>query len=797
MRRSCCQSIAVVLIWLASSIGATASAGSVIIDPASAAHDLGAAVNQVMAAMPAVLTSDPTVDVIGGALIAQLPANATARAVPKNVTALKPGEYSVIVAGVTANGAEVAAGTPLPVTVGADQIVEITLPTGTPPLSSYTIYAGRGGAETLQAQELAPGSTVRLIDPTEFFNRRAGEVPYYPNGPGPPVIVRVIVAAYSGERLVKLSAEQELHVAATQSIRVTLPNLPELTFAVFASAGPERERLQVRGLRPGSAYTLGVLRDDGEPLPSRALRIEIAPGDYEQATRIVIDRPEVTLACATPTTIRVTHGFDQSAVLINPAILGPHPNPLPEGGGAGGVGDNVGVHRLHTVTIEGCTWDMSGQIEAAATPPPDDVRNFAVMAWATDEVTLRGVGIRNNLRGGLNALSCSDVRIEDSRIERTRGRAQSDDHGRLLPGRGVGNAINVARNAPFSNPVGDARQTRTIIANNLIVGDDYGEMYGIVVAAGGASENTIIGNTVSHLRGACIALEGQNGRDSGRTTISGNTCTDTGGIISDNASGGLADSEMRAVTIAGNTISASRAAGIAVSSSNTSVSGNVVDGCQFDGTASGCILITPPRPSGAATRAGTRNLLVADNVIVLGAATHAQPPVGVYVNGAAPITSLTLAHNRIDCERTPNSLGVHLSGDVTDAVLHGNVISDCGGDGVLVTDFSMVGVPVPQRLIASDNVFRNLNLSDRWMDGRHPVGAAFRFMIDGIGTTSAGHRLRSNQVTDERAPPHVRYGVIFDAERPGAITDVHLDGNEWNARTDDVYNTGATDVVVK
>ena len=45
-------------------------------------------------------------------------------------------------------------------------------------------------------------------------------------------------------------------------------------------------------------------------------------------------------------------------------------------------------------------------------------------------------------------------------------------------------------------------------------------------------------------------------------TISGNTCTDTGGIESDNASGGLADSEMRDVTISGNTVSANRAAGI-------------------------------------------------------------------------------------------------------------------------------------------------------------------------------------------------------------------------------------------
>ncbi|MBI1816447.1 MAG: right-handed parallel beta-helix repeat-containing protein [Deltaproteobacteria bacterium] len=776
--------VAMIAAMLAVQVASAASANVTAIDRTHAGHDLGAAVNQALTAMPGVLAPDATMDVMGGALIAQLPANATVRAVPKNVTALQPGEYSVIIAGVAVDGTEVAAGAPLGVTVGVDQVVEITLPPATPTVSSYTVYAGRAGAETLQAQELAPGAIVRLIDPTEFFNRRTSEVPYYPNGPGPPVIVRVLVAAYSGERLVMLGAEQELHVAAMQSLRVAPPDLSGLTFAVFASTGPNRERLQVHGLPPGSAYTLGALHDDGELLPSPAQRIEIAPGDYEQATMIVIDRPEVTLACATPTTIRVTHGFSQAAVLVNPAILG-------------GSGDNVGIHRLHDVTIEGCTWDMSGQIETAATPPPDDVRNFSIMAWSTDELTLRGLTIRNNLRGGLSALSCSDVRIEDSRIERTRGRAQSDDHGRLLPGRGVGNAINVARNAPFSDPVGDAQQTRTIIANNLIVGDGYGEMYGIVVAAGGASENTITGNTISHLRGACIALEGQNAHDSGRTTISGNTCSDTGGIISDNASGGLADTEMRAVTITGNTVSASRAAGIAVSSSNTTVSGNVVDGCQFDGTASGCILITPPRPSGAATRAGTRNLLVADNVIALGAATHAQPPVGVYVNGAAPITSLTLAHNRIDCERTPNSLGVHLSGDVTDTVLHGNVIGDCGGDGVLVTDFSMVGVPVPQRLTASDNVFRNLNLSDRWMDGRHPVGAAFRFMIDGIGTTSAGHRLRSNQVTDESAPPHLRYGVIFDAERPGAITDVHLDGNEWNARTDDVYNTGATDVVVK
>ncbi|HUI25743.1 MAG TPA: hypothetical protein VL403_06620, partial [Candidatus Kryptonia bacterium] len=111
------------------------------------------------------------------------------------------------------------------------------------------------------------------------------------------------------------------------------------------------------------------------------------------------------------------------------------------------------------------------------------------------------------------------------------------------------------------------------------------------------------------------------------------------------------------------------------------------------------------------------------------------------------------------------------------------------------TDFSMTHVKVPQRLTAIDNVFRNLNLSDRWMDGRHPIGAAFRFMIDGLGSVSAGHRLRGNRVTDSHNPPRLRYGVIFDPEKPGQITDVRLDGNEWNARTDDVYNGGVSDLV--
>lgn len=762
-----------------------APAGVTVIDPVRAGDDLGAAVNQALAQAPAVLIPDAAVDVVGGMLIAPLPAGVKARAVPKMVTALNPGEYSVVVAGVAVNGETVAVGEPQGVLIGAGEALEISLPLAMSPVATYSVYAGPPGGESLQAQEVAPETSVRLIDATEFFNRRLGEVPYYPNGPGAPVTVRVIVAGYAGERLVKLGAVQEVRVAARQGVRVTVPAEPGLSYGVFAASGPDRERLQVRGLAPGAVHVLAALRQDGEQLPSRAQRIEIAPGDYEQATMIVINRPAVTLACMAPATIHVTHGFDQAAVLVNPAILA----------APGGTGDNAGRHRLYDVAIENCSWDMTGQIETASAPPPDDLRNYAVFAWATDGLTLRGLRIGNNLRGGLGALSCSDVRIEGNRIERNRGRAQSDDRGQLLPGRGVGNAINVARNAPFSDAIAAARQTRTVIANNIIAGGDYGEMFGIAAAAGGASENTITGNTISHVRGPCIALEGQNAGDSGRTTISGNTCTDTGGIVSDNASGGLADTEMRAVTISGNTLSINRAAGVAVSSSDTAVVGNVISGCQLDSRASGCVVITPPRAPGE--RAGSRNLLVSDNLITLGRRSHAQPPVGVYVNGAAPVTHLTLAHNRIDCEQAAGSIAVQLSGDVSDISLHGNDISDCGGDGVVITDFSLSNVRVPQRLTASDNVFRNLNLSERWLDGRHPVGAAFRFMIDGVGNTSAGHRLRHNRVSDERSPPRVRYGVVFDAERLGAITDVQLDGNEWNARSDDVYNAGATEVVAR
>ncbi|HUI27060.1 MAG TPA: right-handed parallel beta-helix repeat-containing protein, partial [Candidatus Kryptonia bacterium] len=691
-------------------------ANASVIDPSTAGDDLGAAVNRALAARPAVLKDDAKLDAVAGALVVPLEADATVRAVAKMVTALKPGEYSVVITGVAADGREVAMGDAHRITVAVNQVIEIVLPAAVPPIERYSVYAGPPGAETLQAQEVAPQTTVRLIDATEFFNRRGGEVPYYPNGPGPPVTVRVVVAAYAGERLVDLGETREIRIGVKQSVRAVLPNDHDVTYAIFASSGTARERLQARGLVPGSTHVLAQLRGGDQLLPTRAQRIDIAAGDYQQTTPIVIDRPEVTLACATPTTIRVAHGFDQSAVVVNPAIVGPH-------------GDNVGVRRLHDIAIENCTWDMTGQIETASAPPPDDFRNGAVMAWATDGLTLRGLGIRDNLRGGLGVLSCSDVRIEGNRIERTRGRAQSDDRGQLLPGRGVGNAINVARNAPFSDPIGDGRQTRTVITNNLIVGDDYGEMYGIVAAAGGATENTISGNTISHVRGACIALEGQNARDSGRTTINGNTCSDTGGIVSDNASGGLADTEMRAVAITGNTISASRAAGVTVSSSDTTVVGNVIDGCQLDSTTSGCVIITPPHNVGH--RAGTRNLLVADNVVSLGAVTHAKPAVGVYINGASPIEHLLVTHNRIDCDNVADSIGVQMSGDVGDISLQGNDIGDCGGDGVVVTDFSMTHVKVPQRLTAIDNVFRNLNLSDRWMDGRHPIGAAFRFMIDG------------------------------------------------------------------
>ena len=756
----------------------------VTIDPPTAGADLGAAVNRALQHVPAALVPNAELAVSDGSLVARLQPNATLRAAAKNVTGLKPGEYSVIVTGVDAEGAEVAVGDAQHVVIGKDQVAEVTLPALDPraAVRSFSIYAGPLGRESLQAQEVAPQAIVRLIDPTEFFNRRRGEVPYYANDSAPPVILRVVVAANAGDRLVQISDEQRISVGAGgRSVRVTAPALAGFTYDIFAATGAAQLRLQQRGARPGESVVLAALRTDGALLPARSMRIDVAPGEYQQSTMIVIDRGDVTLACATPSTIRVAHGYDQAAVLVNPAIVGPN-------------GDNVGVRRLARVAIEGCTWDMSGQIETASTPPPDDIRNYAVMGWATDELALRGLTIRNNLRGGIGVLSCSDVRVESNRIERNRGRAQSDEQGRLLPARGVGNAINVARNAPFSNPVGDARQTRTVIANNLIVGDDQGEMFGIVAGGGGASENTITGNTLSHLRGPCVALEGQNAHDSGRTTIDGNTCTDTGGMVCDNASGGLADTEMRGVTITGNTISASRSAGIAVSSNNTVVTGNVIDGCQLDSTASGCIVITPPRSTQPTQRGGTRNLLIANNVIALGATTRAQPPVGVYINGPVPITHLSLAHNRIDCERTANSLGVHVSGDVTDVMLQGNDVSDCGGDGVLVTDFSMTDTKVPQRLSASDNTFRNLNLSDRWMDGRHPVGAAFRFMIDGVGNTTAGHRLRNNRVTDEHTPPRLRYGVIFDAERPGAITDIRLDGNEWNARTDDVYNGGATDV---
>lgn len=769
-------------------IGRGASAGVVVIDPAAAGADLGAAVNRALAEAPGVLLPDASVGPAPGSLIEPLQPNGKARAVPKKATSLASGDYSVVVTGVAEDGTEVAVGEPLRATVGADEVLEVVVPAAATEsgVVTYSVYAGPLGNETLQAQELPPEATIRLIDGTEFFNRRRGEVPYYRGGPGPPVAVRIVVGAYVGDRLVRLGGVQKLSLRSKQSVRVTMPKTPDLSYGVFAASGPGPERLQARGLTPGASSVLSKLRKDGDPLPSGALRIEIAPGDYTQASMIVIDRPQVTLVCQTPSEIRVTHRFDQSAVLVNPSIL------------SSASADNVGIHRLRDVVVEGCTWDMSGQIETATEPAPDDFRNFAVMAWATDGLTLRNLRLRNNLRGGLGTLSCSDVRLEDNRIERNRGRAQSDDEGRLLPGRGVGNAINVARNAPFSDPVGDWRQTRTVIAGNIVVGDDYGEMYGIVAAAGGAAENTITGNTVSHLRGPCIALEGQNARDSGRTTISGNTCTDTGGIESDNASGGLADSEMRDVTISGNTVSANRAAGIAVSSSNTAVVGNVIDGCHLGSSESGCILITPPRPSGAAgEHAGTRNLLVADNVISLGKGSRSQPPVGVYVNGPVPIRHLSISHNRIDCERTARSDGVQISGDVADIVLSGNDISDCGGDGVVITDFSMVKVKVPQRLTATGNVFRDLNLSDRWMDGRHPVGAAFRFMIDGIGTTSSGHRLRHNQVTDSHVPPLLRYGVIFDAERPGAINDVRLEGNEWNARTDDVYKTGVTDLVVR
>jgi hypothetical protein len=761
-----------------------------VIDSAAAGSDIGAAINRALRDAPARMRPDATLAVASGRLIAPLPRPAKARAVTKPVSALAAGEYSVIVTGVDAAGAEIAAGEAVPVQVVAEQVLEVTVPAvdASAQTEAFSVYVGPPGHETLQAQEVAPGATVRFIDPTEFFNRQLGDVPYYANAQGPPVTVRVVVAAYAGDRLMQLGDEQHLRLGAGQSIRVTVPAAAGLSYRVFAATGVTPLRLQRRDVRAGESVVLGDLRD-GDLLPSRAQRIEIAPGEYRQATMITIDRPELTLACASPATIRVVHGFDQAAVLINPAIL------VGAGTGSGsGMGDNVGVHRLRGVTIEGCTWDMSEQVETASAPPPDDIRNYAAMAWATDELTLRGLTLRNNLRGGIGVLSCSDVRIEGNHIERNRGRAQSDDQGRLLPGRGVGNAINVARNAPFSDPIGDARQTRTVIANNIIVGDDAGEMFGIMAAAGGASENTITGNTISRLRGPCIALEGQNARDSGRTTISGNTCTDTGGILSDNASGGLADPEMRGVTITGNTLSANRTAGIAVSSNNTTVVGNVIDGCQLHATTSGCILITPPRPTTPASHGGTRNLLIANNVIALGPTTRARPPVGVYINGPVPITHLSLAHNRIDCERTANSLGVHVSGDVTDLTLHGNDISDCGGDGVLITDFSMANVKTPQRLHASDNTFRNLNRTDHWMDGRHPLGAAFRFLIDGVGNTSAGHRLRNNRVTDEQSPSRLRYGVIFDAERPGAITDVRLEANEWNARTDDVYNGGATDV---
>ncbi len=780
------QALAIPVILAVLSRGAPAEV--VRIDPSQAGGDVGAAVNRALARAPGVLRPEAKLALVPGAMIAPLRPNAKVRAVPKKVTALRAGDYSVIVSGVAADGSEVAVGEPLPVAVGAGEALEIVVPAKASDdrIAAYSVYAGPAGAETLQAQELAPGKSIRLIDATEFFNRRLDEVPYYAHGPGPPVAVRVVVAAYAGDRLVTMGTQVAVRVGPGQSVRVIAPKTADLTYAVFAASGPGRERLQTSGLRPGGSLVLPALQRDGELLPSRALRVEVAPGDYTQSSTIVIDRPGVTLDCRTPVTIRVAHHFDQAAVLVNPSILGSV------------AGDNVGRRRLHDVVIEGCAWDMSGQIETAAAPAPYDFRNFAVMAWATDGLTVRGVGIRDNLRGGIGTLSCSDVRIEGNHIERNRGRAQSDGRGRLLPGRGVGNAINVARNAPFSDPIGDERQTRTVIADNLIVGDDYGEMYGIVAAAGGAAQNTIIGNTISRLRGPCIALEGQNARDSGRTTISGNTCTDTGGIQSNNASGGLADSEMRAVTITGNTVSASRGAGIAVSSSDTAVVGNVVDGCHLDSTESGCILITPPRPNGKPGKhAGTRNLLVADNVISLGTASRSQPPVGVYVNGPVPIRHLSLANNRIDCDRTPVSDGVRISGDVTDILLSGNDISDCGGDGVVVTDFSMAKVKVPQRLIATGNVFRDLNLSDRWMDGRHPVGAAFRFMIDGIGTTSRGHRLRHNQVTDSHVPPRLRYGVIFDAERPGAIDDVKLEGNEWNARTDDVYQTGVTHLVVR
>jgi hypothetical protein len=749
------------------------------------AADLGAALNRALQEAPAMLLPDATLVAVEGSLLRRLVPNATARVASKSVVGLTPGEYGLVVTGVAADGSEIAIGESLRLTVAAGQVLEIALPPAADPIATYSVYAGRPGTETIQVQEALPGTIVRLTDPAEFFLRRRHEVPYYPNGPGPPVLLRVAVAAYEGERLRKLGAVQQVLVGLGQGLRVSLPTERGFTYAIFAATGTAGERRLVGGLSPGSSHLLSEMSPprDAPPLPSRALRVEIEAGDYTQARAIVVDRPEVTIACRAPVTIRVRHGFDQAAVMINPSILGSH------------ASDNVGVHRLHDVVIEGCTWDMSGQIETATAPVPDDARNFAVMAWATDRLTLRGLRVRNNLRGGLSALSCSDVRMEGNSIERNRGRAQSDEEGRLLPGRGVGNAINIARNAPFSDPVGDERQTRSVVVNNIVMGDDYGEMYGIVVGAGGATENTISGNTISRVRGACIALEGQNERDSGRTTISGNTCHRTGGIISDDANGSHGDTEMRAVSITGNTITDSRAAGLAVSSSNTTVVGNVIDGCHLDSTASGCILITPPRPPAGTVRRGTRNLLVGSNVISVGRESRAQPPAGIYVNGAVPIAHLLLLDNRIDCERTPASTGVQISGDVTDVILRGSSISDCGGDGVVITDFSMPGSKVPQRLLAEANVFRNLNLSQRWVDGRHPVGAAFRFLIDGPGNASAGHRLRDNRATDEQNPSRLRYGVVLDCERPGAIREVRLERNEWNARIEDVYKGGAADVV--
>lgn len=762
------------------SVAGRRAGATIVIDSKNAGDDLGASVNRALSQTPGMLIPEAQIEVVDGRAIESLDPDAIVRTVTKTVAPLGPGDFSVIVTGVATDGGEVAVGAPQTVHVDADEALEIVLPAARSAIASYSVYAGPAGAETLQVQEVAAGTTVRLINPTEFFNRRQGEVPYYPNGPGPPVLMRIVVAAYDGERLVKIGAIQRAQVRAHQSVRVTVPKENGVGYGVFAATGAAPERLQVRGLAPGNARVLASLHGDGELLPSRSQRIEIAPGDYQQSTPMVIDHPNLALICLAPVTIHVRHGFDQSVVVINPAILG-----------AGG--DNVGVHRLNDVTIENCGWDMTGQIETVSAPPPDDFRNYALMAWATDGLTVQGVRIHNNLRGGIGVLSCSDVRIESNRIDGNRGRALSDDGGRLLSGRGVGNAINVARNAPFSDAIGDARQTRTVIANNVIVGDDYGEMYGIVATAGGAADNTIIGNTITDVRGACIALEGQNARDSGRSTISGNTCTHTGGIISDNASGGLADSQMRAVAISGNTISASRAAGIAVSSNVTAVVGNVIDGCQLDSMTSGCIVITPPRSAG--NHAGTRNLMIANNAIALGESTRAQPPVGVYINGAAPIAHLTLSQNRIDCERVAGSVGVQISGDASDLSLQGNDIGDCGGDGVVVTDFSLPNVKVPQRLTAIDNLFRNLNLSDRWMDGRHPVGAAFRFMIDGMDNVSAGHRLRGNRASDEHDPPKLRYGVIFDPEKPGQIRDVRLIGNEWNARTDDMYDGGTTDIL--